>query len=50
MCFLFPCEQNADASDEDDEGKALVKPGSSSAKEEKENDAFFKKVFISITL
>ncbi|KAK5851225.1 hypothetical protein PBY51_002035 [Eleginops maclovinus] len=33
------------ASDEEDEGKALmIKPGTSSAKEEKENDAFFKKV------
>ncbi|KAF1373555.1 hypothetical protein PFLUV_G00240130 [Perca fluviatilis] len=36
---------NAEASDEDDEGRALmIKPGTSSAKEEKENDAFFKKV------
>ncbi|XP_034414693.1 syntaxin-4 [Cyclopterus lumpus] len=36
---------NADASDEDEEGKPLViKPGTSLAKEEKENDAFFKKV------
>ncbi|XP_032357513.1 syntaxin-4 [Etheostoma spectabile] len=35
----------AEASDEDEEGKALmIKPGTSSAKEEKENDAFFKKV------
>ncbi|KAF3853948.1 hypothetical protein F7725_014636 [Dissostichus mawsoni] len=35
----------AEASDEDEEAKALViKPGTSSAKEEKENDAFFKKV------
>ncbi|KAF7664976.1 hypothetical protein LDENG_00158800 [Lucifuga dentata] len=37
--------QNAECSDEDEEGKALmIKPGTSSAKEEKENDAFFKKV------
>ncbi|XP_068439844.1 syntaxin-4 [Clinocottus analis] len=36
---------NAEASDEDEEGKPLViKPGTSSAKEEKENYAFFKKV------
>ncbi|XP_069016185.1 syntaxin-4 [Embiotoca jacksoni] len=36
---------NAEASDEDEEHKALViKPGTSTAKEEKENDAFFKKV------
>uniref|UniRef100_A0A8C9XKB7 Syntaxin-4 n=1 Tax=Sander lucioperca TaxID=283035 RepID=A0A8C9XKB7_SANLU len=36
---------NAEASDEDEEGRALmIKPGTSSAKEEKENDAFFKKV------
>ncbi|XP_017291984.1 syntaxin-4 [Kryptolebias marmoratus] len=35
----------AEASDEDEEGKALViKPGTSSAKDEKENEAFFKKV------
>ncbi|XP_033963757.1 syntaxin-4 [Pseudochaenichthys georgianus] len=35
----------AEASDEDEEAKALViKPGTSSAKEEKENDAFFKKI------
>uniref|UniRef100_A0A1A8EZ69 Syntaxin 4 n=1 Tax=Nothobranchius korthausae TaxID=1143690 RepID=A0A1A8EZ69_9TELE len=35
----------AEASDEDEEGKALVtKSGTSSLKEEKENDAFFKKV------
>ena len=37
--------QNAEASDEDDEGKALmIRPGLSSAKEEKDNEAFFKKV------
>lgn len=37
--------QNAEASDEDEEGTALViTPGPSSAKEEKENEAFFKKV------
>ncbi|XP_039991638.1 syntaxin-4 [Xiphias gladius] len=36
---------NAEASDEDEEGKALmIKPGTSSAKEEKESEAFFKKV------
>ncbi|XP_041819358.1 syntaxin-4 [Chelmon rostratus] len=36
---------NAEASDDDEEGKALmIKPGTSSAKEEKENEAFFKKV------
>ncbi|XP_020316437.1 syntaxin-4-like [Oncorhynchus kisutch] len=35
----------AEASDEDEEGRALmVKPGISTVKEEKENDAFFKKV------
>ncbi|XP_029312192.1 LOW QUALITY PROTEIN: syntaxin-4 [Cottoperca gobio] len=35
----------AEASDEDEEEKALmIKPGTSLAKEEKENDAFFKKV------
>ncbi|XP_077595517.1 syntaxin-4 [Stigmatopora nigra] len=34
-----------DVSDEDDEGKSLViKPGSTSAKEEKDNEGFFKKV------
>ncbi|XP_061887864.1 syntaxin-4 [Entelurus aequoreus] len=34
-----------EASDEDDEGKSLMtKPGSSSAKEEKDNENFFKKV------
>ncbi|XP_068162360.1 syntaxin-4 [Antennarius striatus] len=36
---------NAGASDDDEEGKALmIKPGTSSAKEEKENEAFLKKV------
>ncbi|XP_022599285.1 syntaxin-4-like isoform X1 [Seriola dumerili] len=36
--------KNAEASDDDDEGKALmIKPGTSSAKEEKESEAFFKK-------
>ncbi|KAM6898693.1 syntaxin-4 [Lycodopsis pacificus] len=36
---------NAEASDEDEEGKPLVtKPGTPLAKEEKDNDAFFKKV------
>ncbi|KAM4715537.1 syntaxin-4 isoform 1-T1 [Anableps anableps] len=36
---------NAEASDDDEEGKALMfKPGTSSAKDDKENDAFFKKV------
>ncbi|KAI3365459.1 hypothetical protein L3Q82_010546 [Scortum barcoo] len=36
---------NAEASEEDEEGKALmIKPGTSSAKEEKENEAFFRKV------
>ncbi|XP_070708483.1 syntaxin-4 [Pempheris klunzingeri] len=36
---------NAEASDEDEEGRALmIKPGTSSAKEEKENEAFFRKV------
>lgn len=36
---------NAEASDEDNEGSSLmIKPGASSAKEEKDNDAFFKKV------
>ncbi|XP_037611436.1 syntaxin-4 [Sebastes umbrosus] len=36
---------NAEASDEDEEVKALmIKPGTSSVKEEKENEAFFKKV------
>ncbi|XP_029977361.1 syntaxin-4 [Sphaeramia orbicularis] len=35
---------NAEASDDDEEGKALmIKPGTSSAKEEKENEAFFRK-------
>uniref|UniRef100_A0A674CZ41 Syntaxin 4 n=1 Tax=Salmo trutta TaxID=8032 RepID=A0A674CZ41_SALTR len=35
----------AEASDEDEEGRALmIKPGTSTVKEEKENDAFFKKV------
>ncbi|XP_037546885.1 syntaxin-4 [Nematolebias whitei] len=35
----------AEASDEDEEGKALViKPGTSSVKDDKENEAFFKKV------
>lgn len=37
--------QKAEDSDEDEEAKPLmVKPGTSSAKEDKENDAFFKKV------
>lgn len=37
--------QKAEASDDDEEGKALmIKPGTSSAKDDKENDAFFKKV------
>uniref|UniRef100_A0A8D3ACC3 t-SNARE coiled-coil homology domain-containing protein n=2 Tax=Scophthalmus maximus TaxID=52904 RepID=A0A8D3ACC3_SCOMX len=37
--------QNAEASDEEEEGRALmIKPGTSSAKEEKESEAFFKKV------
>ncbi|XP_054455344.1 syntaxin-4 [Anoplopoma fimbria] len=36
---------NAETSDEEDEGKALmIKPGSSSAREEKDSDHFFKKV------
>ncbi|XP_041830228.1 syntaxin-4 [Melanotaenia boesemani] len=36
---------NAEVSDDDEEGKALMnKPGTSSAKDEKENDAFFIKV------
>lgn len=35
---------NAEASDDDDESKALmIRPGTSSAKEEKESEAFFKK-------
>nr|XP_019967999.1 PREDICTED: syntaxin-4-like [Paralichthys olivaceus] len=35
---------NAEASDDDEEGTALmIKPGASSAKEEKESEAFFKK-------
>lgn len=37
--------QSADGSDEDEEGKALmIKPGVPSAKEEKDNEAFFRKV------
>lgn len=50
MCPFFPyslslTHQTAEASDEDEEGRALmVKPGISTVKEEKENDAFFKKV------
>ncbi|XP_045925155.1 syntaxin-4 isoform X1 [Micropterus dolomieu] len=37
--------QNAETSDEDEEGKALmIKSGTSSVKEEKENESFFKKV------
>lgn len=40
--------QSAEASDEDDESIALmIKPGTSSAKEEKESEAFFKKVKLS---
>ncbi|XP_071368098.1 syntaxin-4 isoform X2 [Centroberyx affinis] len=36
---------SAECSDEDEEGRALmIKPGTSSAKEEKENEAFFRKV------
>ncbi|XP_047465662.1 syntaxin-4 [Mugil cephalus] len=35
---------NPDASDEDEEDKALIKSGPASAKDEKENEAFFKKV------
>lgn len=44
--ILFICDlQTAEASDEEEEGKALmIKPGTSSAKEEKDNEAFFKKV------
>ncbi|KAM7381182.1 hypothetical protein PAMA_012160 [Pampus argenteus] len=34
---------HAEASDEEEEGTALMKPAASSAKEEKENDAFFRK-------
>ena len=41
--MLFP-QQKAESSDEDEEVSLMIKPGSSSAKEEKENDAFFKKV------
>lgn len=50
LCFVFylllsSWLQNAEASDDDEEGKALMtKPGPSSAKEEKENEVFFKKV------
>lgn len=45
ISFLSTRLQNAEASDEDEEGTALViTPGPSSAKEEKENEAFFKKV------
>ena len=37
--------QNAECSDEDDEGTALmIKPGTSTGKEEKENESFFRKV------
>ncbi|XP_061519858.1 syntaxin-4 [Phycodurus eques] len=32
------------ASDDDDEGESLMKPGGSSAKEEKDNESFFRKV------
>lgn len=43
--FLWTRLQNAEASDEDEEGTALViTPGPSSAREEKENEAFFRKV------
>ncbi|XP_049420384.1 syntaxin-4 [Epinephelus fuscoguttatus] len=34
---------NAEASDEDEGSALMIKPGTSSAKEEKENEAFFKK-------
>lgn len=34
---------NAEASDEDEGSTLMIKPGTSSAKEEKENEAFFKK-------
>jgi len=45
IVFLSIWVQNADASDEDEEGKPLmIKPGTSLVKEDKENDAFFKKV------
>lgn len=38
-------QQNAETSDEDEEGKALmIKSGTSSVKEEKENESFLKKV------
>lgn len=45
LCFLCPL-QPADGSDDDEEGTALmIKPGSgNSVKEEKENEAFFRKV------
>lgn len=52
--FLSPTSnvkshQTADASDEDEEGRALmIKPGSHSAREEKENESFFKKVNFSL--
>ena len=43
--MFSPRSQNADGSDEDDEGIALmIKPGTSTGKEEKENEVFFKKV------
>lgn len=45
MSFCHYWLQKTEASDDDEEGKALMlSPGSSSAKEEKENEAFFRKV------
>lgn len=42
---LFVNVQKAEASDEDEEGKALMdRTVPSSAKEEKDNESFFKKV------
>lgn len=45
MSFLSACPQKGEASDDEEEGRALViSPGSPSAKEEKENEVFFRKV------
>lgn len=48
--FLSTSPQKAEASDEENEEKTALmsKPGSSSTKEDKENEAFFKKVIIQV--
>lgn len=42
--FVSTWIQTAEASDDDEEGKSLITHGVTSAKEEKENETFFRKV------